>query len=55
MILSFSFHAIRSNLCIKGLVFGRLKMTVTKKLKMAYFRQNVCGIQSLVKYNKYHP
>ena len=40
---------------IKGLVFGRLKMKVTKKLKMAYFHQNVCGIQSFVKYNKYHP
>ena len=30
-------------------------MKVTKKLKMAYFHQNVCGIQSFVKYNKYHP
>ena len=53
-ILSFSFHAIRSNLCIKGVVFVGLKMRVTKKLKMAYFRQNVCGIQSFIKYNKYH-
>ena len=30
-------------------IFGRLKMRVTEKLKMAYFRQNVCLIQSFVK------
>ena len=53
MILSFSFPAIRGKVYIKGVFFGRLKMRVTKKLKMAYFRQNVRGIQSFD--NKSHP